>query len=294
MYADLVEDAGSAIAVLEHEQRCSMAQPGQQSLFAALTSGDEPAEEQGATGSCSADRAEQLDAAAAEIAGWRAAGMELVTVLDREYPDNLRGVHDRPPLIFVAGRLEPGDARAVAVVGTRRPSASGLRIARTIAWHLVEVGYTVVSGLAAGIDATAHEAALERDGRTVAVLGTGLTRTYPPQNARLQGRIAAQCAVVSQFWPDAPPSRRSFPMRNAVISGLALATVVVEGSQAGGSRLQARLTLAQGRPVFLPRALLVQPWAKELAARPGTHVVHSPVEITTTIERLTSAGALTA
>ena len=280
LYADLVEEAGSALAVLQREQDSDGPHADQQTLFAGPADG--------------VDRDADLEVIAAEIAGWQADGMALLTVLDSEYPENLRGVHDRPPLIFVAGRLEPADARSAAVIGTRRPSPAGIQAARRIAEHLVDAGYTVVSGLAAGIDATAHTAALERRGRTVAVVGTGLRRSYPPQNARLQRRIASECAVVSQFWPDAPPSRRSFPMRNAVMSGLTLATVVVEASHASGSRTQARLALDQGRPVFLPHALLSQPWATELAARPGAHVVRSPEDITMTIERLTSAGALTA
>ncbi len=261
-YADLVEEAGSALATLEEEQ----------GLLAA----------------------EVLDAAEAEIEGWQARGIRVISLLDPGYPDNLRAVHDRPPLIFVAGRIEPGDWRSVAVVGARQASPAGLRIARAVAEHLAERGYTVVSGLAAGIDTAAHTAALARDGRTIAVIGTGLSRSYPPQNAALQRRIASECAVISQFWPDTPPSRHSFPMRNAVMSGMTLATVVVEASHTSGARMQARLALAQGRTVFLVETLLEQQWARELSQRPGTHVVRSSEEITTVVGRLTSLGALTA
>jgi DNA processing protein len=279
-YADLVDEAGSAVAVLEDELETAADQiPGQASLPL-------PENRQ--------DRLGMLAGTAAEIARWTAQGMELVTVLHPSYPENLRAVHDRPPLIFVRGRLEPGDSRSIAVVGARQASLKGRDAARAIAAHLVENEYTVVSGLAAGIDTAAHTAALEREGRTLAVIGTGLARSYPPQNAPLQQRIATQCAVISQFWPEAPPSRRSFPMRNAVMSGLTLATVVVEASQTSGSRMQARLALAHGRPVFLVRSLLEQVWAQELAARPGVHVVRSPGDITSMVERLTSAGALTA
>jgi DNA processing protein len=153
----------------------------------------------------------------------------------------------------------------------------------------------VISGLAAGIDTAAHTAALAERGRTVAVIGTGLARSYPPQNERLQREIAERGAVVSQFWPDSPPSRRSFPMRNAVMSGIALATVVVEASHTSGSRLQARLALAQGRPVFLLEELVEhEAWAREYANRPGTHVVGSAAEITTALDRLTGPGSLVA
>jgi DNA processing protein len=220
--------------------------------------------------------------------------MRLVTVLDDGYPDNLRAVHDRPPLLFFSGSLEPADDRAVAVVGARRASPGGIAAARSLAEQLTKSGFTVVSGLAAGIDAAAHAGALTADGRTLAVLGTGLRRNYPPENAALQRRIAAECAVVSQFWPDSPPTRRSFPMRNAVISGLSLATVVVESSQTGGSRLQARLALEQGRPVFLWHRLLEQPWGREFARRPGVKVVHSAEEITSALARLSPTGALVA
>lgn len=268
-YAELVEEQGSAVAVLEAEGQA------QARLFP--------------DGS-----AEPLRSAAAQIAAWQAGGMQLLTVLDPAYPENLRAVHDRPPLIFVAGRLLPGDARSIAVIGARSASPRGRLAARVIAEHLAERDYTVVSGLAAGIDTAAHSAALAANGRTIAVLGTGLTHSYPPQNAALQRRIASGCAVVSQFWPAAPPSRRSFPMRNAVMSGLTLATVVVEASDRSGARAQARLALAHGRPVLLLDTLLQQRWARECAARPGAHVVRSPDEITSIVERLTSSGALTA
>lgn len=221
--------------------------------------------------------------------------MRLVTVLEADYPPNLRAVHDRPPMVFVAGRMTAADARAIAVVGARKATHDGTSKAGAIAEHLVERGFTVVSGLAAGIDTAAHTATLARGGRTVAVIGTGLARSYPPQNEALQRRIASECAVVSQFWPDAPPSRRSFPMRNAVMSGITLATVVVEASDTSGARMQARLARAQGRPVFLLASLVEhQRWAREYAAQPGTHVVRSPEEITTVVERLISPGSLVA
>ena len=126
------------------------------------------------------------------------------------------------------------------------------------------------------------------------MIGTGLRRVYPPQNGPLQRRIVSECAVISQFWPDAPPSRRSFPMRNAVMSGLTLASVVVEASQTSGSRMQARLALAHGRPVFL-LAIAARATSGRGSSRrvPGTHVVDSPPEITSAIERLTSSSALT-
>jgi DNA processing protein len=262
VYADLVEDARDALPILQEEQ--------------GLLAG------------------QLVEAAAAEIDRWSEQGMRLLTVLDRDYPENLRAAHDRPPLLFVAGELEPGDARSVAVIGTRKPSPAGLARARAIAAHLVASGYTVASGLAAGIDTAAHTAALSHGGRTIAVIGTGLRRSYPPSNAALQQRIATTSAVISQFWPEAPPSRASFPLRNAVMSGLTLASVVVEATHTSGARTQARFALSHGRPVLLVDSLLDQPWARELAERPGTYVVHSPAELTAVVERLTAADTLVA
>ncbi|WP_196449157.1 DNA-processing protein DprA [Planomonospora sp. ID82291] len=133
------------------------------------------------------------------------------------------------------------DRRAIAVVGTRQASEQGLRIASAVARELALNKVTVVSGLARGIDIAVHRAALEAGGRTVAVIGTGINRFYPSENRALQQRIAQEGAVVSQFWPDAPPSKQSFPMRNAVMSGYAAATVVVEAPWKSGARIQARL-----------------------------------------------------
>jgi DNA processing protein len=275
-YAELIEDRGTATAVFDEE----LATPPEQ---ASLLPEEAPAAE------------ELLIRARADLDRWSAQGMRLVTVLEPDYPPNLRAVHDRPPMVFLAGRLTPADARTVAVVGAREATAAGIATARVIAQHLVDCQYTVVSGLAAGIDTAAHTAALAHGGRTVAVIGTGLARCYPPQNAPLQRRIASECAVISQFWPESPPSRRSFPMRNAVMSGIALATVVVEASDTSGARTQARLACAQGRPVFLLAPLVErQRWAREYAARPGTHVVREPSEITAVLERLISPGTLVA
>lgn len=266
-YAGLVEEAGSALAVLDEERGDAP------SLFD--TGEDDP-----------------VAAMVAQITRWEATGMEILTVLDEGYPNNLRAVHDRPPLIFVAGRYERQDARALAVIGARQATHRGLSAAVRIADQLVRQGFTVVSGLAAGVDTAVHRAALRAGGRTIAVIGTGLRRSYPPQNATLQRRLMSDGAVISQFWPDAPPSRRSFPMRNAVMSGLALGTVIVEASARSGTRVQSRLALAHGRPVFLLRPLLEQAWARELAARPGVYVVSSPPEIVAAVERLDAAGAL--
>jgi DNA processing protein len=276
-YAELVEQLGAAATALEREHTAEAERDGQTSLI--------PAERQSHT--------ELVTKAAADLERWDAHGMRLVTILDPDYPPNLKGVHDRPPILFIAGRLTEADAKAVAVVGARQATPDGIRRAQQIAEHLVGAGYTVISGLAAGIDTAAHTATLSRNGRTVAVIGTGLARSYPPENQSLQREIARRCAVVSQFWPDAPPSKRTFPMRNAVMSGIALATVVVEASDSSGARTQSRLALAQGRPVFLLDELVArQSWAQRAAQLPGTHVIRNPAEITEALEHLISPGSL--
>ena len=272
-YAALVEERGNATAVLEEELGSPGGQgtllPGLAATFDVL-----------------------IENAGYDVDRWAAQGIRLVTVLDSDYPPNLRAVHDRPPMVFVAGTLAERDAKSVAVVGARKATPSGVEQATRIAELLVDHDYTVVSGLAAGIDTASHATALRRQGRTIAVIGTGLARAYPPQNAQLQRAIANKCAVVSQFWPDSPPTRRSFPMRNAVMSGIALATVVVEASHTSGARTQARLALAQGRPVFLLASLVErQPWAKQCAARPGTHVVDKPEQITNAVDRLMTSDS---
>jgi DNA processing protein len=273
VYAALVEERGSALAVLEEEWGAKQRAPGllDQETMQTL-----------------------LATAEADLGQWQRQGIRPLTVLDGDYPDNLRAVHDRPPLIFVAGALYPADARAVAVIGTRRASKQGIAAAEQIVGQLIGDEYTVVSGLAAGIDTAAHEAALAAGGRTLAVIGTGLSRCYPPENAPLQRRIAHDHAVISQFWPDTPPSRHTFPMRNATTSGLALATVVVEAGERSGALACARRALNHGRPVFLAEPLLALPSAQHLASRPGVHVTREPDDITARLERLTSTDALLA
>ncbi|MFI9558956.1 DNA-processing protein DprA [Nonomuraea endophytica] len=149
---------------------------------------------------------------------WTATGAGVHAFFDADYPSQLRSIHQMPPILFTKGTLAE-DTRAIAVVGTRQASEQGLRTASAMARDLALAGVTVVSGLAKGIDAAAHRAALEAGGRTVAVIGTGIDQSYPAENRALQRQISRDGLLLSQFWPDAPPSRRNFPMRNAVMSG---------------------------------------------------------------------------
>lgn len=231
------------------------------------------------------DHEAELAEAMKDVAAWQDEGMRLLTVLDPDYPLNLRLVHQQPPFLFVRGKVVD-DELSVAVVGTRHPSDRGVRHATEIAGGLAERGVTVASGLAQGIDAAAHMAALQAGGRTVAVIGTGLRRFYPAQNAWLQRKISDEGLVMSQFWPDAPPSKLSFPMRNAVMSGYCLATVVIEALEKSGARMQARLALEHGRHVFLMRSLLEHEWARTYADRPNTTVIDDAQQVFDGLDRL--------
>jgi DNA processing protein len=226
-----------------------------------------------------------IEAAARDIRSWEADGIGVHAFYEQSYPAQLRDVHELPPILFTRGALVE-DRRAVAVVGTRQASERGLQIAQAVATALAKSEVTVVSGLAAGIDTAAHLAALEARGRTVAVIGTGIRRAYPAANAELQRRISQEGLVISQFWPDGAPSQKTFPMRNAVMSGYACATVVVEAAWRSGARIQARLALQHGRPVVMPRELLEHDWARDYASRPGVYVVSDLSEMLWVIDKL--------
>jgi DNA processing protein len=212
-------------------------------------------------------------------------GYRLTTVLDEDYPVNLRSIVDLPPMLFYRGELREDDARSVAVVGTREASAEGLRRATQMARLLAERDVTVLSGLARGIDTAAHRAALDAGGRTIAVLGCGIRRMYPPENADLADEIAEHGAVVSQFWPDMPPARHTFPRRNIVTSGLGQGTVVIEASATSGAKMQAGRALAHGKRLFLLDSLVAtHPWAKNYSERPGATIVRDVGDVTALLD----------
>jgi DNA processing protein len=232
--------------------------------------------------------ADGAEKAASDLEQWERSGIRMVSVLDPGYPSNLRMIHQHPPVLFMRGTADTRDAASVAVVGTRHPTERGIDQARQLVTGLAASGVPVISGLAAGIDSAAHTAALAAGGRTVAVIGTGIDRAYPPQNASLQEEIAAKGLLVSQFLPGSSPTKASFPMRNAVMSGYALATVVIEAADRSGSRMQARLALQHGRHVFLMRSLLEHDWARDYAQRPGVTVVETAADVLGGLQRLAS------
>lgn len=262
--AELVLEAGAPRAVLE---RRSIPLPAELQRFAADLAGrvDDAA----------------VHEAAATIADTERQGIKLVTVLDEDYPLNLHQIFNRPPFLWVRGTVRPEDRKAIAVVGTRQATDRGLARAAEAARGLVEAGFTVVSGLARGVDTAAHTAALGRGGRTIAVIGTGiLSPTYPAANRGLDREITKSGAVISQFWPTAPPRRSTFPMRNVIMSGMAIGTLVIEASQTSGAKMQARFALEHGKRLFLLDSLVdSQDWARQYAERPGVLTVTSVSEV---------------
>jgi len=176
--------------------------------------------------------------------------VQVLTLVDDGYPAVLRTIHDPPPVLYLQGTLIPEDAAAVAIVGARLATNHGLSVAEKLGRDLAAHGLTVVSGLARGIDGAGHRGALKAGGRTIAVLGHGLTRVFPPEHADLARQIAAQGAVISEFPMRMVPYRENFPRRNRVISGLSLGVVVVEAAARSGALSTAAHALEQGREVF--------------------------------------------
>lgn len=177
-------------------------------------------------------------------------GINVITWEDKHYPRRLREIDQPPPVLYVRGGLSLEDEWAVAVVGTRRVTPYGRQITEQVATTLAHSGVTVVSGLAHGVDAIAHQAALNAGGRTVAVLGCGVDRIYPPENRHLAERILEHGALLSDYAPGTPPEAVNFPPRNRIISGLSMAVVVIEAGERSGALITAEFSAEQGREVF--------------------------------------------
>lgn len=168
-----------------------------------------------------------------------------------EYPRLLREISGRPSILFVRGRLRPEDEVAVGIVGTRRATSYGRQVAERVAGELAQAGVTIVSGLARGVDAAAHRAALEAGGRTIAVLGSGVDVIYPAEHRRLAEQILESGAIVSEQPPGAKPDAQNFPARNRIISGMSLGVVVIEAPLRSGTLITASFAGDQGREVFV-------------------------------------------
>jgi len=192
-----------------------------------------------------------------EVRRVAAVGAHILTWEDEGYPKLLAEIPDPPPVLYVRGELKPEDAWAVAVVGTRRASTYGREVTRRLVSVLAQSGVTIVSGLARGVDAVAHQTALEAGGRTIAVLGCGIDLVYPPEHRELARRIAAQGALVSEYPLGTQPEPGNFPPRNRIISGLSLGVVITEAGRDSGALITADYAAEQGRDVFaVPGSIL--------------------------------------
>lgn len=200
--------------------------------------------------------------------------IKVMTWEDSDYPRRLKEINQAPPVLFVNGSINVEDDWAVAVVGTRRVTAYGRQVTAEIARFLAQNGVTVVSGLARGVDAIAHQTAIQAGGRTIAVLGNGVDVVYPPEHRKLASEIALQGALVSDYPLGTPPDGVNFPPRNRIISGLSLATVVVEAGETSGALITAEFAVEQGRDVFAVPGSILTPQSEgtnhliEQGARP--------------------------
>lgn len=195
------------------------------------------------------------------------AGIRLITPLDDEYPDALKNLHDPPLALYVRGTLKPTDRQSLAIVGTRHPTHYGMDCTRHLASQLATAGICIISGLALGVDTVAHEGALRAGGRTVAVIGSGMHHLYPTENRELADRIAENGAVISEFPLDRKPDKTTFPMRNRIVSGMTMGTLVIEAGLRSGAMITAHQALQQGRSVF------AVPGRIDSYASKGTHAL---------------------
>jgi DNA processing protein len=201
----------------------------------------------------------QLDAELKRIAEF---GCQIVIQSDPEYPPLLREIYDPPLVLYVKGHLLPADKNAVAMVGSRMNTHYGIEVARKLAYQLAYVGVTVVSGGARGIDTAAHQGALAAKGRTVCVLGCGINICFPPENVKLFEQIAQTGAVITQFPFNRPGDKQSFPIRNRIVAGMTLGTVVVEANLSSGALITANFATDYGRQVFAVPGRIDSPRSK--------------------------------
>jgi DNA processing protein len=238
----------------------------------------------------SEDDTAPLEESAEELSRWGGQGFTFLSVLDLRFPPQLRQMAACPPFLFARGDLLDND-RAVAVVGSRDVSPRGLSLAAQVAESLVAEGFSIASGLAAGVDAAAHEAALGAGGRTVAFIATGLNNSYPAVNRDLQATIAERGLVLSQFWPDAPPQKANFLQRNALIAAYSLAAVVIEAGENSGARNLARQAVEQGRPLIMTDLVITaNEWARQLMSVPGVHQAAGPADVVEIVRCISAGG----
>lgn len=205
----------------------------------------------------------------------------VLTLLDEHYPRLLREIDQAPPVIYVKGSLTPADEFSVAMVGTRRVTAYGQQVTRDTSTYLAGHGLTIVSGLARGVDGLAHQHALQAGGRTIAVLGSGVDVIYPPEHRKLAEAIIENGAIISDYPMGTQPEGINFPPRNRIISGLSLATIVVEAGERSGALITADFAVEQGRDVFSVPGNVFSPASRGTNSliQKGAYVMVSPQDV---------------
>jgi DNA processing protein len=189
-------------------------------------------------------------------------GIKILTWDDPNYPPHLKEVDQPPPVLYLRGEVTLEDHWAVAIVGTRQVTSYGRQVTEELASVLAHNGVTVISGLARGVDAVAHSAALKAGGRTIGVLGSGVDKIYPPEHRQMAERMMVQGAVISDYAPGTPPESSNFPPRNRIISGLSMAVVVIEAGETSGALITAGFAAEQGREVFAVPGNIIAPQSK--------------------------------
>jgi DNA processing protein len=207
--------------------------------------------------------------------------IKILTWEDPDYPDKLMNIDQPPPVIYIRGSIKPEDRWAVAIVGTRRVTSYGRQVTEQVSTYLARNGLTVVSGLARGVDGVAHQTTLANNGRTIAVLGSGIDQVYPPEQRQLAEKIIENGAVISDYHPGTPPDAGNFPPRNRIISGLSMATVVIEAGETSGALITATFAAEQGREVFAVPGPIYAPQSKgtNQLIREGAKPLLDPVDI---------------
>lgn len=212
--------------------------------------------------------------------------VRVISYSDEEYPENLREIHSPPTILYIKGKITPEDKFAIAIVGSRNASHYGITTAERLGYELASRGFTIISGLARGIDAGGHRGALKAKGRTIAVLGSGLANVYPPEHMALAEEVAKNGAVVSEFPMEVVPLKENFPRRNRIISGLSLGVVVVEAARNSGALITADFALEQGRELYaVPgQARAVTSFGTNMLIRQGAKLVESADDIIEELE----------
>jgi DNA processing protein len=189
-------------------------------------------------------------------------GIKILTWKDEAYPGRLKEIEQPPPVLYIRGDYLPDDLYAVAIVGTRRVTPYGRQITEELSAYLASNGITVISGLARGVDALAHQTALKAGGRTIGVLGSGVDKIYPPEHRQLAEQMMKSGGIVSDYAPGTPPDASNFPPRNRIISGLSLAVVVIEAGETSGALITAEFAAEQGREIFAVPGSILAPQSK--------------------------------